>query len=413
VRQLHVLGVSEDGAALLLGTSKNAAKPTHRIPLDDRLVRATRGQLAVNGDRAESALTPKEYQARMRAGASPEEVAKVAGVPVARVMPYFAPVEAERDRIVDEARATIMRRSRGQDGTRPLGESVDAHLAAVAGIKDESVTWTARRRGDGAWIVAVSYAARGGRRKAEWLWQSVDKVLSPLDAAAARLGVDLPVGSVKRRTTRTTARPAAKKATRKAAPRKAAAKKAAPAKRAATKKAALANRAVTATRSSTVKKAASVRTAVAAKKAGVRKAATGATRAAPVAKKAARKPAPVVKRAVRKPAPKPAVRKRTRPPVVAPAPAPAPVLEPVVELVPPPAPEPVERPRPKAPAAQAPAAQAPAAQAPAAQAPAAPARKPGQRVPLPSWSEVLLGVTGKHDDGGQANGGGSGGRRAG
>ena len=71
MRELHVLGVSEDGATLLLGTSKNATKPTHRIPLDEKLRTAARGQLAPFGsDRAESGLSPKDMQARLREGAA-------------------------------------------------------------------------------------------------------------------------------------------------------------------------------------------------------------------------------------------------------------------------------------------------------------------------------------------------------
>ena len=105
MRQLHVVGVSDDGASLLLGTSDNG-KVTHQVPLDDRLRAAIRGQLSSPGtDRVESALPPREIQARLRAGETPEAVAKAAGVPLARVLPYAAPVLAERQRIVDEARA--------------------------------------------------------------------------------------------------------------------------------------------------------------------------------------------------------------------------------------------------------------------------------------------------------------------
>ena len=167
MRELHVLGVSEDGATLLLASSKDATKPTHRIPLDEKLRTAARGQLAPFGsDRAESELTPKEMQARLREGATVEEVAKAAGVPVARVLPYFVPVEAERTRIVDEAREARQHRSRGPASTTPLGQAVDTRLQEVTGIKPESISWTARRRRDGAWVVGVSYNARG-KRKAE------------------------------------------------------------------------------------------------------------------------------------------------------------------------------------------------------------------------------------------------------
>jgi Protein of unknown function (DUF3071) len=190
VRQLHVLGVSDDGAALLLGTSETG-KPTHRVLLDDRLRAAVRGQLSTPGsDRVESALPPREIQARLRAGETPEAVAKAAGVPLARVVPYAAPVIAERDRVVEEARSAPVTRARGPQATRPLGEAVDAKLADVPGFKPDSVEWAARRRPDGAWVVSVDYAARGGRRSATWLWQPADRELTAEDLAASRLAAD-------------------------------------------------------------------------------------------------------------------------------------------------------------------------------------------------------------------------------
>jgi hypothetical protein len=388
VRELHVLGVSEDGATLLLGTSKNATKPTHRIPLDDRLRTAARGQMAAFGsDRAESGLTPKEMQARLREGASVEEVAKAAGVPVARVLPYFVPVEAERTRIVDEARAAHMHRHRGPAASRPLGQAVDTRLQEVAGLKPESVTWTARRRRDGAWVVGVSYSARG-RRKAEWLWQPAGREVTPLDAAAGRLGGDGVAAPAKRKAA--AAKPAkAAKAAKAAKPAKAAAGRR-PAKKAAkpgSKKAA------TAAKSGTARKAATRTTP---KAAPVRKT---AVKAAP-ARKAAVKAAPArkaaaVRRATTKPvrAPKAVTPRRPRPvptpaseveegPFFAPAviklpvaPVAAPVEEPVEETA-----APVEQPE-----------QGQEQEQEAA--PGATGRRKGQRVPLPSWSDVLLGVT--------------------
>ena len=190
MRQLRVLGVSDDGASLLLGTSENG-RASHQVPLDDRLRAAVRGQLAAStGDRVESALSPKEIQARLRAGDTPEEVAKAAGVPVARVLPYAAPVEAERQRIVDDARAVPVTPPRGPKASRPLGEAVDARLAEVAGLKPDSVEWNARRRPDGAWVVSLSYAARGGRRSAAWLWQPGERELTAEDLSASRLAAD-------------------------------------------------------------------------------------------------------------------------------------------------------------------------------------------------------------------------------
>lgn len=342
MRQLQVVGISDDGEALLLG--QGAGKPSHRLRLDDKLRAAVRGQLgaAEGARRTESALTPKEMQARLREGASSEEVAKEAGIPVTRVLPYAAPVLAERERIVEQARAAVLHRSRGPNGERPLGEVVDAHLSDAAGFKPESVEWTARRRRDGAWVVLLAYAARGGRRTASWLWRPVERDLTSLDASATRLAVE-ETAATRRKPASRPARPAAKRA-------KKSVRKSAKAK-AVTKKA-------------VAKKAVSKR----------------AVAKAPARKAPARKPArkAVVKKAVVRPVKKSPTRAArsampTRPTVV-----PDPVLEPRVETPPPiiviPRPEPEAEPVPQE------------------QPQPIVARRPGQRVPLPSWSDVLLGV---------------------
>src|SRR5438445_12970211 len=107
-----------------------------------------------------------------------------------------------------------MHRTRGPGSTTPLGQAVDTRLQEVNGIKPESIAWTARRRRDGAWVVGVSYNARG-RRNAEWLWQPLSREVTPLDPAAARLGADAIPAPAKRKAV---AKPAAKKAAPQKAP---------------------------------------------------------------------------------------------------------------------------------------------------------------------------------------------------
>jgi hypothetical protein len=383
--------VSDDGKALLLGPS--AGKASHRLSLDDKLRAAVRGQLsAVGVERAESALSPKEMQARMREGATPEEVAKEAQVPVARVLPYAAPVIAERERIVDQARGAVLHRSRGPNGQRPLGDVVDAHLGETAGLKTETVEWSARRRRDGAWVVLLSYAARGGRRGASWLWRPAERALTALDSSATRLAAE-ESGSPRRKpaaTRQAATRPAAKRAagsraTKKAARRPAVKKvaKAAPkatpkrAPKPAARKAAPKPVRKPATTKAPAKTAAAKKAA--AKKSSVKKVAVRqpAAKKAPV-KRAPGKKAAVRKAAVRKPRAQAEVDATPIRPTVVPDPvvteAPTPVIVIRPQAAPEPQPEPQPQPEPEAEAA-----------------PAA-ARRAGQRVPLPSWSDVLLGV---------------------
>jgi hypothetical protein len=188
VRQLAVVSVSDDGTHLLLASSPDA-KPTHQIRIDDRLGAAVRGELD-DGPRRESALSPKEIQARLRAGDTPEQVAKAANIPVNRVLRFFGPVASERDRILTQAQAATMRRTRGPSTTLTLGQAVERRLATATGLHRDSVEWTAKRRDDGAWVVALSYTARGGSRSAAWLWQPTDRDLTALDLAASRIVTD-------------------------------------------------------------------------------------------------------------------------------------------------------------------------------------------------------------------------------
>jgi Protein of unknown function (DUF3071) len=341
VRQLHVMGVSEDGTQLLLGAADDTEKVTHAIPLDERLRAAARGALAAPGaDRAQSTISPREIQARLRAGASPDEVAKVAKVPVARVLPYFAPVEAERERVIEEARAAVVRRARGPQATGPLGEAVDGRLREVSGLKTESVQWSARRRDDGSWVVGVSYSARGAHRAAEWLWRPAERELTALDGAATRLSAPAPASSRKpsRRPRTSAASPARTPASR------------------------------TSSRSTS---GARVPAKSAAKL-------TAKPVAKPVKASKATKPAKAAPKTARTPA-KTAAKTPTRTPTRTPAktaartPARTPVVEPTV-----------------APTVEA---NLDATLEQAAE-PGVPARRRGERVPLPSWSDVLLGVRG-------------------
>src|SRR6202012_2177814 len=108
---------------------------------------------------------------RLRAGESTEDIAKVAKIAISRVMRYAGPVLSERERVVEQAQAAVLQRARGPELSIPLGEAVDKHLAETAGLRPETVAWDARRRDDGAWIVDLSYTARGGSRTASRLWQ--------------------------------------------------------------------------------------------------------------------------------------------------------------------------------------------------------------------------------------------------
>jgi hypothetical protein len=199
VRQLEVMSVSDDGNHILLAASEDAARATHQLRISNRLVQAINGELDADEEHRESELSPKEIQARLRAGDSVEQVAKAARIPVARIMIYATPVISERARIIDQARAARLRKPRGPESTASLGTVVTKRLTEIAGLRPETVEWRTKRRSDGAWVVEMSYAARGGSRTALWLWRPAGRELTALNALGTRLGVQEPAATPARR----------------------------------------------------------------------------------------------------------------------------------------------------------------------------------------------------------------------
>ena len=107
----------------------------------------------------DSTLRPRDIQARIRSGETPETVAQVAGTSVEKVMPYAAPVLAERAHVAQRAqRASLRRRPSdgGGAGARTLGDAVGSHLRG-RNVDPDTVSWDAWRREDGRWTLTGSY----------------------------------------------------------------------------------------------------------------------------------------------------------------------------------------------------------------------------------------------------------------
>ncbi len=204
MRELHVVALSSDGKHLVLAAKKGSLKGTYLIKVGPRLHRALKGEL--NGDSAveppppvESSLTPKEIQARLRLGQSPEKVARAAGVPVERVLRFYGPVVSERNQIIAAARdATLVRARRGPSAS-PLGDSVTANLEAKGISTGDEERWAAHRRTDGSWLVSITVTTRGKDRVAQWSWHPSSRELKAIDPYALALGcVDVPVSRRRR-----------------------------------------------------------------------------------------------------------------------------------------------------------------------------------------------------------------------
>jgi len=172
---LRLIGVTEDGRRLRLVSD---AKVEFTVDVDDRLRAALSGESTADettqgGDQArlgqletrmESTLRPRDIQARIRSGETPESVAQVAGTSVDKVMPYAAPVLAERAHVAERAQRASVRRRPSEGGVssaaRTLGDAVGSHLRS-RNVDPETVSWDAWRREDGRWTLTGTYTTTG------------------------------------------------------------------------------------------------------------------------------------------------------------------------------------------------------------------------------------------------------------
>src|SRR5690242_10621887 len=100
---LTLMNVSEDGKRLLLISDKGVE---FTLDIDDKLRAALRGDPTRFGQleiKMDATLRPRDIQARIRAGETPESVAAAAQTTVEAIMPYAAPVLAERQHIAERA----------------------------------------------------------------------------------------------------------------------------------------------------------------------------------------------------------------------------------------------------------------------------------------------------------------------
>lgn len=113
----------------------------------------------------DSALTPREIQARVRAGESLEDVARAAGMGVDWVEPFAAPVLAEREFIAGQAQSHPVRRGSETIAHRTLGDVVTDRLASRR-VDVDSVAWDAWKLEGRRWAVRVDYDSGKSHREA-------------------------------------------------------------------------------------------------------------------------------------------------------------------------------------------------------------------------------------------------------
>ncbi|MEV6523607.1 septation protein SepH [Longispora sp. NPDC051575] len=192
MRPVRFVALSEDGQALVLADEVGRLLA---LPIDDQMTSALRHDRnalrthpASPAMGAQTALSPRDIQARIRGGESAEDVARVANVPVDRVLRYAGPVLQERAMLAQHARRTRLRTS---DRGASLAEVVDARLGKH-GVDAEKVSWDAYRRDDGTWRVVATWPSGKATAQAVWELDKARQVVIPSDDMSHYLCTERP-----------------------------------------------------------------------------------------------------------------------------------------------------------------------------------------------------------------------------
>ena len=188
MRELRVVGVETDNNHVICQDSESGEK--FRIAADERLRAAARGDISRLGQieiEMESSLRPREIQARIRAGATVQEVAALAGVPVDKIERFAHPVLLERGRATELASLAHPIREDGPS-VSTLGEVVTEALTAL-GHSQQDVEWDAWKGDDGHWVVQISWHVGRTDNHAHWRFQpgAHGGTADPLDDLADEL----------------------------------------------------------------------------------------------------------------------------------------------------------------------------------------------------------------------------------
>jgi hypothetical protein len=128
-------------------------------------------------------VSPKDVQARIRSGASAEQVAEALDVDVEYVRRFEGPVLAERAFILDAAhRVPVTPGSTGDPDT--FGEAITERLESG---EASDVRWSSWKHVENGWQVQVHYAVGEVAHDAQWHFDPKTSTLSPENGDAHRL----------------------------------------------------------------------------------------------------------------------------------------------------------------------------------------------------------------------------------
>jgi hypothetical protein len=194
MEQLRVIGSEDD--ALVLATESGQR---FTLAVDD-VLRSELKRAHRHAERAEprgARPSPRDIQARVRAGLSAAEVAEALGVTLEDVARYEGPVLAEREHMVGQALAVpVLVAGDLDDGSPTFGGAVRMKLAEAGATGERWTSW----KDETGWILKLEFTAADVDHDARWSFDPRRSTLSPLNADASQLSRQgsLPEGLIPR-----------------------------------------------------------------------------------------------------------------------------------------------------------------------------------------------------------------------
>ncbi|MDZ5078373.1 septation protein SepH [Nesterenkonia sp. HG001] len=208
MQQLRIMGVTEEDSDETLVLADEEGQE-YALPVDEALRtavarRSTRpAHLTTRAEDARAPMTVREVQARLRAGATVEQMVAESGLDPARVERYAGPVQAERAYIAERARGTQISPPSSTEQHRIAFGDAPATLQAMVLVRLRalevdlaSLAWDAWRRQDGNWQILCWFDAddlSAGRARvdvdppAEWVFTPESRHLRPVGPWAQTL----------------------------------------------------------------------------------------------------------------------------------------------------------------------------------------------------------------------------------
>ncbi|WP_227984480.1 septation protein SepH [Nocardia spumae] len=188
MRELRVIGLTPDSAHIVCVDAETGQK--YRLAADEKLRAAARGDLARFGQieiETEATMRPRDIQARIRAGASVEQVTEESGMPASRVERFAYPVLLERARAAELAQKAHPVRKDGP-AVETLIEVVSAAFAE-RGHNIDIAEWDAWKDEKNYWVAQLQWQAGRSVIAAHWRYQpdAHGGSVMPLDDPASDL----------------------------------------------------------------------------------------------------------------------------------------------------------------------------------------------------------------------------------